>query len=370
VPGCTLILTCFIILNGINEKSAYFLKSSRKVYLIIADRFKLQCPKLIKMKKIYLLMSLLLVSLFSFSQQVSRNYVLVEIGTGCWCYYCPGAAMGADDLIANGDPAAIIENHNGDPFATSESNARNSYYGITGYPTAWFDGSYDNVVGGSHTQSMYSTYKPIVDARIDMDSDFTLDIFGENDGDNYTITLRVQDVGGYSGDNIKLRLALTESDIQYNWQGQTEVNFVDRDMIPDENGTDLSGYDLSQITDIELSFTFNSSWDDLNCELVAFLQDDDSQEVLQSQKVALDALVPLLAADFTADDTITCAGSTVNFTDTSRGSVTSWSWVFDGGTPSTSTDQNPSVLYDTPGSYDVELTVSDGNGTDTKIVTD
>ncbi len=315
-------------------------------------------------------MSLLLVSLFSFSQQVSRNYVLVEIGTGCWCYYCPGAAMGADDLIANGDPAAIIENHNGDPFATSESNARNSYYGITGYPTAWFDGSYDNVVGGSHTQSMYSTYKPIVDARIDMDSDFTLDIFGENDGDNYTITLRVQDVGGYSGDNIKLRLALTESDIQYNWQGQTEVNFVDRDMIPDENGTDLSGYDLSQITDIELSFTFNSSWDDLNCELVAFLQDDDSQEVLQSQKVALDALVPLLAADFTADDTITCAGSTVNFTDTSRGSVTSWSWVFDGGTPSTSTDQNPSVLYDTPGSYDVELTVSDGNGTDTKIVTD
>ena len=322
------------------------------------------------MKKVYLITGLLLVSLFAFSQQVSRNYVLVEIGTGCWCYYCPGAAMGADDLISNGEPAAIIENHNGDPFATSESNARNAYYGIGGYPTAWFDGSYDEVVGGSHTQSMYSTYKPIVDSRIAMDSDFTLDIFGINDGDDYTITLRIQDVGGYSGSNIKLRLALTESDIQYSWQGQTEVNFVDRDMIPDENGTDLSGYDLSQITDIELDFTFNNSWDDQNCELVAFLQDDDSQEVLQSQKVALNSLLPLLAADFTADDTVTCSGSTVNFTDTSRGTPTSWSWVFEGGTPSTSTDQNPSVMYDTPGVYDVQLTVDDGTMTDTKTVND
>ncbi len=320
------------------------------------------------MKKHYFLITLLLVSLLSFSQQVSRNYVLVEIGTGCWCYYCPGAAMGADDLIANGDPAAIIENHNGDPFATTDSDARNSYYSITGYPTAWFDGSYDKVVGGSHTQSKYSAYKPIVDARIDMDSDFTLDIYGIDDGDDYTITIRIQDVGGYSGSNVKLRFALTESDIQYSWQGQTEVNFVNRLMVPDHNGTDLSGYDLSQITDIELDFTFNSSWDDENCELVAFLQDDDSQEVLQSQKVALNSLLPLLAADFSADDTITCAGSTVNFTDTSRGVPTSWSWVFEGGTPSTSTDQNPSVMYDTPGTYDVQLTVDDGTMTDTKTV--
>ncbi len=74
---------------------------------------------------------------------------------------------------------------------------------------------------------------------------------------------------------------------------------------------------------------------------------------------------PPLTADFTADNTITCTGSTVNFTDLSTG-ATSWSWTFTGGTPSSSTDQNPSVVYNTPGIYDVSLTVSDGSGSETE----
>lgn len=323
------------------------------------------------MKKFYLLASMVFLAMLTFAQPVSRNWVLVEIGTGCWCYYCPGAALGADDLDANGDPAAIIENHNGDPFATTDSDARNSYYGITGYPTAWFDGSYDNVVGGSHTSSMYSTYEPIVNTRITMDSDFTLDIFGDNDGDNYDITVRMQDVNSYSGTNLWLRFALTESDISYSWQGQSEVNFVNRLMVGGSQGTDLSGYTLTNLTDIPLSFTFNSTWVDANCELVAFIQDDDTKEVLQSQKVDLLSLVPMLEADFVASDTTSCTGSSIDFTDLSSGSgITSWSWTFEGGTPATSTDQNPSVVYNAPGIYDVQLTVSDANGSDTKLVTD
>jgi len=71
-------------------------------------------------------------------------------------------------------------------------------------------------------------------------------------------------------------------------------------------------------------------------------------------------------ADFTADNDTTCTGSTVNFTDLTTSS-TSWAWTFEGGTPSTSTNQNPSVVYNTPGTYDVTLTVS--NATDTLTVT-
>ncbi|NOX84566.1 MAG: T9SS type A sorting domain-containing protein [Chlorobi bacterium] len=76
-----------------------------------------------------------------------------------------------------------------------------------------------------------------------------------------------------------------------------------------------------------------------------------------------------LSADFTADNTTACSGSTVNFTDLSV-AATSWSWTFEGGTPSTSTDQNPSVVYNTPGVYDVSLTVSDGTDTDTETKVD
>lgn len=71
-------------------------------------------------------------------------------------------------------------------------------------------------------------------------------------------------------------------------------------------------------------------------------------------------LAPALAAAFTADDTSICEGGTVQFTDQSAGSPTSWSWTFEGGTPSTSALQNPVVSYSTPGVYDVALTVTKG----------
>ena len=72
-----------------------------------------------------------------------------------------------------------------------------------------------------------------------------------------------------------------------------------------------------------------------------------------------------LAANFEADQTTICFGSTVNFTDLST-SATSWAWTFEGGTPATSTDQNPSVTYNTPGYYDVELTASNASGSETE----
>jgi len=45
-------------------------------------------------------------------------------------------------------------------------------------------------------------------------------------------------------------------------------------------------------------------------------------------------------------------------------------WEFEGGSPSTSTDRNPTVTYSALGSYNVSLTVSDINGSDTQTLTD
>lgn len=59
-------------------------------------------------------------------------------------------------------------------------------------------------------------------------------------------------------------------------------------------------------------------------------------------------------------------GESVHFLDTSKGNVTSWNWTFEGGTPSTSTEQNPVVTYNEIGTYAVTLTVGDGNSTATK----
>lgn len=300
--------------------------------------------------------------------QVDRENVLVEIGTGTWCTYCPGAAMGADDLHENGDPVAIIEYHNGDPFATGESNARNSYYGITGYPTAWFDGSYNQVVGGSHTQSMYGSYLPIVNARMQIQTDFVLEITGDNDGDDYNINVNVQKVGDYSGTNLKVRFAVTESHIQYNWQGQTECNFVCRDVVPDQNGISVDFSSTDEV-DVPLTFTFNNSWVFDECELVAFIQDDGNKEVLHSTSIMLNELgggTPGFQAGFYADATDYCAPPAVaHFHSDCIGDPVSWNWTFEGGLPATSYDENPVITYLNEGSYDVQLIVSDGSNWDT-----
>ncbi|HPD24184.1 MAG TPA: PKD domain-containing protein [Bacteroidales bacterium] len=74
-----------------------------------------------------------------------------------------------------------------------------------------------------------------------------------------------------------------------------------------------------------------------------------------------------LVADFVGNPTNINPGETVSFTDMSVGNPTSWSWTFQGGTPATSTQQNPTVTYPNPGVYSVTLTISDGTNNDTKV---
>ena len=73
-------------------------------------------------------------------------------------------------------------------------------------------------------------------------------------------------------------------------------------------------------------------------------------------------------ADFQANFTTITVGNSVNFTDLSSGSPTSWSWSFSGGSPGSSSTQNPSgITYNTPGTYDVSLTATNTNGSDTEL---
>lgn len=60
---------------------------------------------------------------------------------------------------------------------------------------------------------------------------------------------------------------------------------------------------------------------------------------------------------------------TISFDDQSSGNVQGWSWTFESGTPSTSIAPTPSVVWSTPGTYAVALTVNDADG-ETSTYTD
>lgn len=322
------------------------------------------------MKKVFL--TLIAVTLVAglFAQQINRERVVVEIATGTWCQFCPGAAMGADDLVANGHDVAIIEYHNGDAFANAFSNHRNSYYSVTGYPTAHFDGVLEQS-GGSTSTSMYSSYLPLYNQRIAIPCDYEASIYGENTGGlNYDVTVIIDLLNGTPPANLTAHLVLTESEIVYSWQGLNELNYVCRAMYPNQYGTTVSFSGGNQMI-INYTFSIDATWNTQHIELVAFMQDESTKEILQGSMVPIENLISLNAsASFSCSNQQPCETTSVDFFDNSLGLITTWNWSFEGGTPATSTAQNPSVTYNSPGVYDVQLIVDDGSVIDTLLMED
>jgi len=68
--------------------------------------------------------------------------------------------------------------------------------------------------------------------------------------------------------------------------------------------------------------------------------------------------------DFTSTLPTGTAPLEVQFTDTTTGSPTSWTWSFGDGT--SSTEQNPSHIYAVAGTFDVSLTAANAGGSDTE----
>jgi PKD repeat protein len=73
-----------------------------------------------------------------------------------------------------------------------------------------------------------------------------------------------------------------------------------------------------------------------------------------------------IPAFYSTTDTA-CINTSITFNDISQNFPTSWSWSFPGGNPATSNLQNPVVEYASAGTYNVTLTVTNANGTDSLV---
>lgn len=69
-------------------------------------------------------------------------------------------------------------------------------------------------------------------------------------------------------------------------------------------------------------------------------------------------------ANFGSTEETLCSTDSVRFFDASLNAAPGWTWYFPGGSPSTSTLQNPSVLYPAAGTYSASLVVNNPNGSD------
>jgi PKD repeat protein len=94
-------------------------------------------------------------------------------------------------------------------------------------------------------------------------------------------------------------------------------------------------------------------------------QNVSSSNLLATGVDAVSSCAP--TADFYVQNDLfsICEGNAIDFEDWSYGGeVTSREWTFEGGTPSTSTFDDPSVVYNTAGTYKVSLKVTGPNGSD------
>jgi PKD repeat protein len=96
----------------------------------------------------------------------------------------------------------------------------------------------------------------------------------------------------------------------------------------------------------------------------------DHAAVLSSFNVETGAEVRRLPeAKFYASSPVAVQGTGIQYSDISTNSPTSRFWSFEGGTPATSTEENPDVTYHTIGEYSVTLIATNANGSDTARVT-
>jgi PKD repeat protein len=95
----------------------------------------------------------------------------------------------------------------------------------------------------------------------------------------------------------------------------------------------------------------------------------ESNQVLNSYIHVVDCST-LPKADFISGDTVMCEGSCIDFVSLSS-NATSWNWIFAGGTPASSTLENPiSICYASQGYFPVTLIATNPAGSDTIFYND
>ncbi|MDD7885125.1 basic secretory protein-like protein [Flavivirga sp. 57AJ16] len=91
-------------------------------------------------------------------------------------------------------------------------------------------------------------------------------------------------------------------------------------------------------------------------------------DYLQIAEIKLVALTNEPISEFTSNMSRAKINDTIHFKDISANAPNSWLWIFENGTPGTSTLQNPKIIYSTPGNHSVTLITKNKFGVDTLLI--
>jgi hypothetical protein len=222
----------------------------------------------------------------------SRQAILMELSTSTGCGYCPAAETALDSMIAIGDRIGVVAYHTAfaDPYENTYSLNRVNNYGFWGMPTVYADGDLC-LVGVFPGEPMFPYYQQFYNKLKDMKTPYGIVVNGTVTGNHYSIQLTIDRNAPCTNLNLAVHCVLTENGLVF----ADTFNWVERLMVPDENGTSLDPGATQQI--IPLEFDIDPSWIPDSLSLVAFIQDSDTRRVLDAVHLPLTNLYPLADKD-------------------------------------------------------------------------
>jgi len=207
--------------------------------------------------------------------------VVGELFTGLWCGYCKYAEQAMDKLMDDNtvfdDRFILVEWHNGDKYAIKEGPARESYYAVSGFPTARFDGI-DSSVGAGSEAAAEAAYRAKINGR-PKNADAFVEIDAHITGSQLTVWVNVTLTADISQTNLKVRAVTIQDEDIVDGGGlypirMTAVNYT----IPGTTTTISKKGDVERVTN---TVNVNASWDKAKLRVVAWLQSDNTKEVVQ-----------------------------------------------------------------------------------------
>lgn len=188
------------------------------------------------------------------------------------------------------DNLAVISYHawwpgSNDPYYQyniPENSDRINYYGADYVPHLWIDGDVDG-------QWLTGSWESLIVDEMDVPSPLVINLVVNHDNvaGTGTVDAVISATGSLGGhNNLKVRVAIIESDLPPNGNYTNPINHAMRDMLPDAAGQTLSISPRNVVTK-QVSYTMDSEWEFDNLDIVAFVQCDDEHRVLQSARYTL-----------------------------------------------------------------------------------
>jgi hypothetical protein len=250
-----------------------------------------------------------------FAGRKGNRVVLVELFTGAQCPPCVAADLAFEGLgkTYKTSEVVLLQYHlhipGPDALANQDTIARQSYYGnkkVRGTPSIFFNGVLapePAVYGGGKGQAgaKYKEYRDLIDPLVVGSTKVTLNLDARRAGDVITITAAA---GGYApNDTIRLRFALVEPWVRYpGGNGLSYHAYVVRALpggpkgfaLAKDNAKETVKIDLvelrkaaSKFLDSEKALDGQRPFRFRNLRVVAFIQNDATQEVLHAVEVAV-----------------------------------------------------------------------------------